>query len=105
MTAVRPDQRGMAAGVRTMLANTGQMLSIAIAFPLVLSQIPPDVMMKIFLFGGGMGQDPAALAAFLHGLRLAFLFSFGTSLVAALLSALQPAHSPRTIVTGTVAAA
>jgi hypothetical protein len=95
MTAVRPNQRGMAAGVRTMLANTGQMLSIAIAFPLVLSQIPPEVMMKIFLYGGGMGQDPEALAAFLHGLRLAFLFSFGTSVIAAILSALQPSHSPR----------
>src|SRR5690348_2591528 len=85
MSSVAQNQRGIAAGVRTMLANTGQMLSIAIAFPLVLSRIPPEVMMKIFLYGGGMGQDPAALAAFLHGLRLAFLFSFGTSVVAAIL--------------------
>ena len=54
-------------GVRTMLANTGQMLSIAIAFPLVLSQIPPEVMMKIFIFGGGMGNEPAALDEIVHG--------------------------------------
>lgn len=95
MTAVRPEQRGMAAGIRIMLNNTGQMLSTAIAFPLVLSAIPQDVMMKVFLYGGGMGSDPAALAAFLGGLHEAFLFSAGLSLLAAVVSALQPSHSPR----------
>jgi EmrB/QacA subfamily drug resistance transporter len=95
MTGVRADQRGMAAGIRTMLANTGQMLSIAIAFPLVLAQIPQAIMMKIFIYGGGMGQDPAALATFLSGLHLAFLISCGMSIVAAVASLLQPTHSPR----------
>ncbi len=94
MTSVRPDQRGMAAGVRTMLANAGQMLSIAIAFPLVLAKIPQASMMKIFLYGGGMGTDPSALAIFLHGLHLAFLLSCVISLVAAADSAAQPAHPP-----------
>ena len=95
MTAVRADQRGMAAGIRTMLANTGQMLSIAIAFPLVLSQIPQAVMMRIFVYGGGMADNPGALAAFLSGLHLAFLISAAMSVVAALASVLQPSHSPR----------
>jgi EmrB/QacA subfamily drug resistance transporter len=95
MTAVQPGQRGMAAGIRTMLANTGQMLSIAIAFPLVLAQIPQDVMMKIFIYGGGMAQSPGALATFLGGLHLAFVISAAMSVVAAAVSALQPAHSPR----------
>ena len=72
MTSVRPEQRGMAAGVRMMLAYTGQMLSIAIAFPLVLAKIPQDVMMNIFIYGGGMGNAPAALADFTHGVHLAF---------------------------------
>ena len=39
-----------------MAGNTGQMLSIAIAFPLVLSRIPEDVMFKVFLYGSGMGD-------------------------------------------------
>ncbi|MGH2460676.1 MAG: MFS transporter [Chloroflexota bacterium] len=95
MTSVRADQRGMAAGIRTMLANTGQMLSIAIAFPLVLAQIPEDVMMKIFIYGGGMGANPSALATFLGGLHLAFVISCGVSVLAAVISALQPSHSPR----------
>lgn len=95
MTAVRSYQRGMAAGIRTMLANTGQMLSIAIAFPLVLSRIPQDVMMKIFIYGGGMGQNPAALSTFLSGLHVAFLISCGMSVIAAIASALQPPRSPQ----------
>ncbi len=94
MTSVRPEQRGMAAGIRIMLNNTGQMLATAIAFPLVVAQIPQEVMMKIFLYGGGMGQDPEILQSFLGGLHEAFLFSFALSLLAALASALQPSHSP-----------
>ena len=95
MTSVPVRRRGSAAGISTMLANTGQMLSIAIAFPLVLAQIPQDVMMKIFIYGGGMGQNPAALGMFLSGLRLALLISAGMSVVAAIVSVLQPSHSPR----------
>lgn len=94
MSSVLPHQRGMAAGIRTMLANTGQMLSIAIAFPLVLARIPQDVMMKVFIYGGGMGQDPTALATFLSGLHQAFLIACASSVIAALVSALQPSHSP-----------
>jgi hypothetical protein len=75
-----------------MLANTGQMLSIAIAFPLVLAKIPEDAMMQIFLYGGGMGSNTEALGIFLSGLHQAFLISAGVSVIAALASALQPAH-------------
>src|SRR5918912_792468 len=58
MSTVPPRQRGTASGINTMVGNTGQMLSIAIAFPLVLSRIPEDVMFKVFLYGGGMGDVP-----------------------------------------------
>jgi len=92
MTSVPAARRGTAAGTRTMLANTGQMLSIAIAFPLVLSQIPPDVMMRVFLYGGGLGRAPSALAAFERGLHLAFLVSFLVTIIAAVVSFLRPPH-------------
>jgi EmrB/QacA subfamily drug resistance transporter len=95
MSTVTPRQRGSASGINTMVTNTGQMLSIAIAFPLVLSRIPEDVMFKVFLYGGGMGDVPDALHAFEQGLHQAFLVSFGITLIAALASALRPAHSPR----------
>jgi EmrB/QacA subfamily drug resistance transporter len=95
MSTVPPHQRGIASGINTMVGNTGQMLSIAIAFPLVLSRIPEDVMFKVFLYGGGMGDLPEALRAFEQGLHQAFLVSFGITIVAALASALRPSHSPR----------
>jgi EmrB/QacA subfamily drug resistance transporter len=97
MSTVPPQQRGVASGINTMVGNTGQMLSIAIAFPLVLSRIPEDVMFKVFLYGGGMGDVPEALHAFEQGLHQAFLVSFGITLVAALASALRPSHSPREV--------
>ena len=89
MSSVTPRQRGVAAGIRTMLSNTGQMLSIAIAFPLVLSRIPEQVMFKVFLYGGGMGNAPQALNAFTSGLHEAFLLSAVITVVAAVASALQ----------------
>ena len=95
MTSVSAGQRGMAAGIRIMLNNTGQMLSTAIAFPLVLATIPQDVMMKVFLYGGGMGSDPADPGRFFGGLHEAFFLSAGLSVLAAVASALQPSHSPR----------
>ena len=73
-----------------MLMSTGQMLSIAIVFPLVLSRIPEDVMFHVFLYGGGMSGAP--LAAFESGMHQAFLASFAVTLVAATISALRPAH-------------
>ncbi len=92
MSAVHPHERGSAAGIYTMLNNTGQMLSIVIAFPLVLSRIPEDVMFRVFLYGGGMSAAPAALATFEGGVHEAFLVSFVITLGAATVSALRPAR-------------
>src|SRR5216684_1590577 len=92
MSSVEPQKRGSAAGILTMLNNTGQMLSIAIVFPLALSAVPMVAMMQVFIYGGGMSQFPAALAIFLHGLHFAFLVSFGISVVAMIVAALRPAH-------------
>jgi EmrB/QacA subfamily drug resistance transporter len=92
MSSVEPHTRGAAAGILSMLNNTGQMLSIAIVFPLALSQVPMAAMMQVFIFGGGMSQFPAALAIFLHGLHEAFFVSFGLSVVAMIVAALRPAH-------------
>jgi len=75
-----------------MLNNTGQMLSIAIVFPLALSAVPMAAMMQVFIYGGGMSQFPAALALFLHGVHLAFYVSFALSVVAMIVAALRPAH-------------
>src|SRR6266516_2619774 len=92
MSSVRPNMRGAAAGILSMLNNTGQMLSIAIVFPLALSAVPMAAMMQVFIYGGGMSKYPAALAIFLHGLHNAFLVSFALSVIAMIVAALRPSH-------------
>src|SRR6266851_2338448 len=92
MSSVEPHTRGAAAGILSMLNNTGQMLSITIVFPLALSQIPFVVVQRVFINGGGMSQFPAAIAPFLSGLHLAFFVSFVLSIIAAIVAALRPAH-------------
>ena len=95
MSSVEPHTRGEAAGILNMLGNTGQMLSIAIVFPLALSKIPFGAVQQVFINGGGMGQFASVIPAFLSGLHLAFLVSFVLSIiiVAAVVSALRPSHS------------
>ncbi len=92
MSSVEPHTRGAAAGILSMLNNTGQMLSIAIVFPLALKSVPMAAMMHVFIYGGGMSQFPAALAAFMGGLHTAFLFSFVLCVIAMIVAALRPAH-------------
>ena len=93
MSSVEPHTRGAAAGILNMLNNTGQMLSIAIVFPLALSAVPVAAMMQVFIYGGGM--QPSALHTFLNGLHLAFLVSFALSVAAMIVAALRPAHGTR----------
>ena len=90
MSSVEPHTRGAASGILSMLNNTGQMLSIAIVFPLALSQVPMKAVMQVFIFGGGM--DPTALTLFMDGLHLAFFVSFALSVIAMIVAALRPAH-------------
>lgn len=92
MSSVQPQERGAASGILNMLNNIGQLLSIAIVFPLALSKVPQNAMMQVFIYGGGMGKFPTALALFMSGLQLAFLVSFGISIVAMIVAALRPAH-------------
>lgn len=92
MSSVIPQMRGAAAGILNMLNNTGQMLSIAIVFPIALSKVPQDAMMAIFIYGGGMSKYPQALAIFMSGLHSAFLVCCIISVVAMVVAALRPAH-------------
>jgi EmrB/QacA subfamily drug resistance transporter len=91
MSSVVPEKRGTAAGINSMLMNTGQMLSIAFVFPLVLSQIPEDVMFHVFLYGGGMSGS--SLTAFETRMHVAFMASFAVTLLAAAISAMRPSRS------------
>jgi len=95
MSSVEPHTRGAASGILSMLNNTGQMLSIAIVFPLALSQIPFGAIQQVFINGGGFAQFSSALAPFMAGLHLAFFVSVGLSVVAMVIAALRPSHGLR----------
>ncbi len=95
MSSVEPHTRGAAAGILNMLNNTGQMLSIAIVFPLALSKLPFGAVQQVFITGGGMGSFASIIPVFLSGLHEAFLFSFILSIIAAVVAALRPSHGTR----------
>ncbi len=88
MASVRPGQRGVAAGTRTMLMNTGGIFSIAFALAIVASTLPPAVMFQIFA-GVTTGVPDHVLAAFMNGLHISFWLMAGISLLAAVASALR----------------
>jgi len=92
MNTVRPEKRGIASGTRTMLGNVGSMFSLALAFPLVLSNISSADLAKLFIVGGGLGS--AALQTFESGLHTAFLLFFCMSVVAVLISIYRPKQRP-----------
>ena len=48
MGTVPPHRRGIAAGARTMLQNTGAVISIAFVLAIVTAAVPKDVLFKIF---------------------------------------------------------
>ena len=95
MSSVQPNERGAASGIRTMAQNTGQMLAIAIAFPLVLSRLPEEVLYHVFLYGGGLNATPLVLASFELGMHQAFLVSAGISACGAIISFMRPQRRAR----------
>jgi EmrB/QacA subfamily drug resistance transporter len=75
MAAVSPEQRGVASGVRMLVAFTGAMLSIAFVLAIVTSSMPKSVMLKIFA-GVTTGLPDSALQPFITGIKLA-LYTLG----------------------------
>ena len=70
MGTVRPERRGIAAGARTMLQNTGAVMSIAFVLAIVTAAVPKDVLFKIFS-GLASGLSNAQLDPFIHNMHMA----------------------------------
>lgn len=85
MGAVPTNKRGIAAGMRTMLMNAGNVLSIAFSMAIIESSVSPQAMQGLFT-GTQVGSQGIAVSAFIGGLRLAFTISFMCSILAAVLS-------------------
>ena len=91
MGTVPAHRRGIAAGARTMLQNTGAVISIAFVMAIVTAAVPQDVLLSIFS-GVASGLSDARLDPFIHNMHTALWVLAATSLVGAVVSLLRPRH-------------
>jgi EmrB/QacA subfamily drug resistance transporter len=91
MGTVPANRRGIAAGARTMLQNTGAVISIAFVLAIVTAAVPKAVLFEIFS-GLSSGLSDANLAPFIHNLHTALWALAATSVVGAGVSLLRPPH-------------
>lgn len=91
MGVLPPDKRGMGAGARMMLVQSGFVISIAIAIGLVASVVDPKVMLAIFS-GTQIGTGGFDMAPFITALHLAFGIGAVASIVGAIVSAMRGPH-------------
>ena len=93
MGTVPTERRGIAAGARTMLQNTGAVISIAFVLAIVTNSIPKEVLFAIFS-GLASGLSSAQLDPFIHNMHEALWVLAATSVVGAGVSLLRPKHEP-----------
>jgi len=91
MGAVPTERRGIAAGTRTMLQNTGAVISIAFVLAIVTAAVPKPVLFKIFS-GLAAGLSSAQLNPFIHNMHTALWVLAATSVLGAGVSLLRPKH-------------
>jgi EmrB/QacA subfamily drug resistance transporter len=88
MSAVPIEKRGIAAGVRIMMFNAGNIISIGLALAILSSSISQEAIQGLFI-GTQVGSNGIAVSEFVSGLRIAFTVSFAFSLVASFISYLR----------------
>ena len=89
MGTVPTERRGIAAGARTMLQNTGAVISIAFVLAIVTAAVPKPVLFKIFS-GLASGLGSAQLDPFIANMHTALWVLAATSVVGAGVSLLRP---------------
>jgi EmrB/QacA subfamily drug resistance transporter len=89
MGVVPANRRGVAAGARMMLQNTGAVLSIAFVMAIVTAAVPKSVLLAIFS-GVTSGLSQARLEPFIHNMHTALWVLAATSVVGAFVSLLRP---------------
>jgi EmrB/QacA subfamily drug resistance transporter len=95
MGVVPAYRRGVAAGARTLLQNTGAVLSIAFVMAIVTSAIPQATLFAIFS-GLAQGLSPAKLDPFIANMHVALWVLAATSLIGAGVCLLRPSHEATT---------
>ncbi len=91
MGVVPADRRGVAAGARTLLQNTGAVLSIAFVMAIVTSAIPKATLFAIFS-GVSNGLSAEKLAPFIANMHTALWVLAGVSFIGMFVCLLRPSH-------------
>ncbi len=91
MGAVPAQRRGIAAGARTLVQNTGAVLSIAFVLAIVTSSIPKSTLFAVFS-GLAKGLSAEKLAPFIHNMHVALWVLAATSLLGTFVCLLRPSH-------------
>jgi EmrB/QacA subfamily drug resistance transporter len=91
MGTVPAQRRGIAAGARTMLQNTGAVLSIAFVLAIITAAVPKNVLFQIFS-GLTSGLSDAQLDPFISNMHVALWVLAATSVLGAIVSLLRPSH-------------
>jgi EmrB/QacA subfamily drug resistance transporter len=91
MGVVPVHRRGIAAGARVMVQNTGAVISIAFVMAIITAAVPKPVLFKIFS-GISSGLSAKQLDPFIANMHLALWVLAGISLLGAGISMLRPAH-------------
>jgi Na+/melibiose symporter-like transporter len=89
MGTVPTNRRGIAAGARTVLQNTGAVISIAFVLAIVTSSVPKDTLFKIFS-GVTTGLSDATLDPFVSNMHVALWVLAATSVVGTGICLLRP---------------
>jgi MFS family permease len=92
MGTVPAQRRGIAAGARTLLQNTGAVLSIAFVLAIVTSAVPKATLFAVFS-GVTRGLSEQKLAPFIANMHVALWVLVATSVVGALVCLLRPTHA------------
>ncbi|VVB95655.1 Putative multidrug resistance protein MdtD [uncultured archaeon] len=88
MSAVTPQRRGVASSMRAFFNSAGMVLSMGIAFPLIMGTISITEMMDMFVVGGAH-MPVAVQEAFTGGITRAFILSALITVPAIIASAMR----------------
>jgi MFS family permease len=93
MGTVAPHRRGIAAGARVLVQNTGAVISIAFVLAIVTASVPKSVLFAVF---SGLANhiSNSQLVPFIGNMRAALWTLAAVSLVGAAVAAARPRHQP-----------
>jgi EmrB/QacA subfamily drug resistance transporter len=95
MGTVAPSRRGIAAGARVLVMNTGAVISIAFVLAVVTNAVPKQVLFSVF---SGLAHQisTAQLAPFISNMHTALWCLAAVSLLGAFVAAARPSHKQAT---------